>query len=91
MPLEPVADKWRSFNFKVITVDGHDIVQLLEAYDEAENADRRPTIIIARTVKGKGVSFMENQSKWHGVAPSKEQYEAAIAELKKKGKENAGC
>lgn len=91
MPLEPVADKWRSFNFKVITVDGHDIGQLLEAYDEAENADRRPTIIIARTVKGKGVSFMENQSKWHGVAPGKEQYEAAIAELKKKEKENAGC
>jgi len=89
MPLEPIADKWRSFNFKVITIDGHNIRQLLEAYDEAENMHSMPTIIIARTTKGKGVSFMENRSKWHGIAPSREQYEAAIAELEKREKENA--
>lgn len=84
MPLEPIIDKWKSFNFEVITVDGHNIRKLLEAYDEAENIHFKPTIIIARTVKGKGVSFMENQNKWHGIAPSKEQYEQAIIELKEK-------
>lgn len=84
MPLEPIVDKWKSFNFEVITVDGHNIRQLLEAYDEAENIHSKPTIIIARTIKGKGVSFMENQSKWHGIPPNKEQYELAIKELKEK-------
>lgn len=84
MPLEPIVEKWKSFNFEVLTVDGHNIRQLLEAYDEAENIHFKPTIIIARTIKGKGISFMENQNKWHGIAPDKEQYELAIKELKEK-------
>jgi transketolase len=84
MPMEPIIEKWKSFNFEVITVDGHNIRQLLEAYDEAENIHFKPTIIIARTIKGKGVSFMENQNKWHGNAPNKKQYEQAIRELKEK-------
>ena len=82
MPLEPVVEKWKSFNFEVLTVNGHNIRQLLEAYDEAENIHSKPTIIIARTIKGKGVSFMENQHQWHGIAPDKEQYELAVKELK---------
>ncbi len=84
MPLEPIIDKWKSFNFEVITVDGHNIRQLLEAYDEAEHIHSKPTIIIARTIKGKGISFMENQNKWHGIAPDKEQYDMAVKELKEK-------
>ncbi|MBN1298558.1 MAG: transketolase [Actinobacteria bacterium] len=84
MPLEPIADKWRSFNFEVLTVDGHNIRQLLEAYDEAENIHSKPTIIIARTIKGKGVSFMENQNKWHGIVPDEKQFNNAIDELKAK-------
>lgn len=81
MDIEPVADKWRAFNWHVISVDGHDIPQIKAALDEAETVKGRPTMIIANTVKGKGVSFMENVWEWHGVAPSPEQCEKALAEL----------
>lgn len=81
MPLEPVADKWRAFGWHVLEIDGHNIRQILEALDLVTKIHARPTIVIARTIKGKGISFMENKSMWHGRAPTKEQYEQAMAEL----------
>jgi transketolase len=83
--MEPFADKWRSFRWEVITIDGHDMNQILSALDEARSVTRSPVVIIARTVKGKGVSFMENKAQWHGIPPDKEQYEAAMAELSGEG------
>ena len=81
MPLEPFADKWRSFRWNVVSINGHDVRQILDALEQAETVTEKPTVIAARTVKGKGVSFMENKAHWHGIAPNKEQYEAAMAEL----------
>jgi transketolase len=81
LPLEPFADKWRSFGWAVITVNGHDVRQVLGAFDEAREVHDRPTVILARTTKGKGVSFMENDARWHGIPPDDEQYARAIAEL----------
>ena len=81
MPLEPAMDKWRAFNWHVIEIDGHNMGQVLDALGEATHIHARPTIIVAHTVKGKGVSFMENQSKWHGRAPSDEELRIALAEL----------
>ncbi len=86
MPMEPFADKWRSFRWEVIAIDGHDMSQILSSLEEAKSITRRPVVIIARTVKGKGVSFMENKAQWHGIPPNKEQYEAAMAELAGEGK-----
>ncbi len=86
MDLEPLADKWRAFGWHVITVDGHDYEQIIDALDEAETVKNRPTYVIAHTVKGKGVSFMENVVSWHGVAPKREEGDRAIAEIR----ENAG-
>ncbi len=79
----PLADKWRAFCWHVIEVDGHDLDALIEAFAEARQVKGKPTIIIAKTVKGKGVSFMENQAGWHGSAPSAEQAEQALQELQK--------
>jgi transketolase len=84
MDLEPLVDKWRSFGWHVISIDGHDYAQILEALDEAEQVKHRPTQIIAHTVKGKGVSFMENVVSWHGVAPDRDQADRAIAELRRR-------
>ena len=81
MPLEPVVDKWRSFNWHIIEIDGHNIKQILEALDETKHLHSKPSIIIAHTIKGKGVSFMENKSAWHGRAPIKEEFEIALKEL----------
>lgn len=78
---EPVADKFRAFGWKVINVNGHDYVQIMEALEEAKKCKDKPTMIIAATIKGKGVSYMENQAGWHGNAPNKEQRDQAIAEL----------
>jgi transketolase len=83
MPLEPLADKWRAFNWSVIEINGHNIRQVLEAFDMAEETHSQPTIIIAHTTKGKGVSFMENESLWHGAVPNDDQYEQALVELRK--------
>src|SRR5579863_4872840 len=66
---EPVADKWRAFNFHVLAIDGHNYQQIAAAFDTARATKGRPTLIIAKTVKGKGVSFMENRIHWHGVTP----------------------
>ncbi len=82
MPLEPLMDKWRAFNFAVLEIDGHNMHQVLEALDVAQHIHDRPTLILAHTVKGKGVSFMENKSTWHGRAPNEEEYRQALAELK---------
>lgn len=81
MALDPVADKWRSFGWNVIEIDGHDMAQVVEAYDRAELLKGKPTVIIANTVKGKGVPFMENKAGWHGKAPSKAEAEEAIRSL----------
>lgn len=86
LPLEPIADKWRAFGWHVIDIDGHDFDQILKAYAEAAATKGQPTCILARTTKGRGVSFMENNLEWHGSAPSAEQEAAALAELAKEGK-----
>ena len=81
MPTEPLDKKFEAFNWHVIHVDGHDLTALEEAYAQAAAHKGQPTVILARTVKGKGVSFMENNAGWHGKAPNAEQYEQARAEL----------
>lgn len=81
MGLAPLTEKWRSFNWHVVAVDGHDYQQVLAAYAEAARTKGRPTVIIARTVKGKGVSFMENAAGWHGKAPNDEELKQALAEI----------
>jgi len=81
MNLEPLEDKWKAFGWHVITIDGHDIKQILSAYDEARSIKGKPSIIIAHTIKGKGVSFMENVVDFHGKVPSKEQEIQALDEL----------
>lgn len=82
MPMEPFTDKWKAFNLGVIEIDGHNMRQILDALDGVENIHDRTVIIIAHTTKGKGVSFMENEHKWHGVAPNEEQLKMACKELK---------
>ena len=79
----PIDEKFRAFNFHVINIDGHDFDQILAAFDEAKTVKGQPCAIIAKTIKGKGVSFMEDQASWHGTAPNDEQYEIAMAELNK--------
>jgi transketolase len=81
MPLEPIADKWNAFGWHVISINGHDFNAIIGAFDEAETVKGKPTFIIADTVKGKGVSFMEGLVDWHGIAPNKEQAEQALKEL----------
>ncbi len=79
--LEPLADKWRAFGWNVIEIDGHNVTEISGAMNRFRHSHFRPTVLIAHTIKGKGVSFMENQAGWHGKAPSKEQAEAALMEL----------
>jgi transketolase len=81
MTLEPLGDKWRAFGWDVVEVDGHSVPELLTAFDRAAETKGRPTVVIAHTSKGKGVSFMENNADFHGKAPSPEQLERALAEL----------
>lgn len=81
----PIDEKFEAFGFHVITVDGHDFDALKAAFDEAKATKGKPTAIITKTVKGKGVSFMEGQVSWHGTAPNDEQYAQAMEELKKAG------
>ncbi|HXE89602.1 MAG TPA: transketolase [Terriglobales bacterium] len=83
--LEPLVEKFRAFNWTTVEIDGHDFAQVIPALERARaNTSGRPTAIIAHTVKGKGVSFMENVVEWHGVAPKPDQVEAAVAELEAK-------
>jgi transketolase len=83
MPIQPLADKWRACNWAVLEINGHNMRQVLEALDTVSEVHDRPTVIIAHTTKGKGVSFMENQAGWHGIAPNDQQYAQAVAELQK--------
>ncbi len=83
MNLEPLADKIKAFNFHVIEIDGNDMEQIVKALNEAYAISGMPTVIISNTIKGKGVSFMENNPKWHSGAISNEEYEIAIRELER--------
>ena len=77
----PIDEKFRAFGWHVITIDGHDFNQIEKAFNEAENVSGQPTVIIQKSIKGKGVSFMEDQVSWHGTAPNEEQYNQAMTEL----------
>ena len=81
MGVEPLDKKWEAFGWNVIKIDGHDFEQILSALDKARECKGKPTMIIAKTIKGKGVSFMENVCGFHGVAPTLEELERALAEL----------
>lgn len=81
MELEPLADKWRASGWNVIEADGHDFAALQKAFADAAACKGKPTVLIAHTIKGKGVSFMENNPKFHGVAPTKDELEKALQEI----------
>ena len=81
----PIDKKFEAFNFHAINIDGHDFDQIRAAFKEARETKGMPTVIIAHTVKGKGISFMEDQASWHGSAPNDEQYEIAMEDLRKAG------
>jgi transketolase len=81
LDIEPVLEKWKAFGWAVLEVDGHDIAKLDHAFDQAESIAGRPAIVVAHTVKGKGVSFMENQPEWHGKAPTPAEAIRGIGEI----------
>ncbi len=81
MDLKPIDEKFKSFGFNVIIIDGHNYEEIKSAFKQARETKGKPTCIIAKTVKGKGVSFMENQAGWHGKAPNEEQYNQAMSDL----------
>ena len=81
--LDNIEGKFKAFGFKTIVIDGNNIEQIIDAFETAKLTKGKPTAIIAKTVKGKGVSFMENQATWHGKAPNEEEYNKAIEELNK--------
>jgi transketolase len=81
MNINPIHDKWEAFGWHVIDIDGHDMESIVKALDEAERTKGRPTVIIANTTKGKGVSFFENKVEYHGTAPSPEEFERAVKEI----------
>lgn len=83
MPTEPITEKWASFNWHVMEIHGHNMAEILDALDRADEIHARPVVIVARTTKGKGVSFMENESLWHGNSPTDDQFQLALAELQK--------
>ncbi|RJQ23024.1 MAG: transketolase [Nitrospiraceae bacterium] len=81
MGIDPIHDKWEAFGWHVIDIDGHDMEEILKALAEAENVKGKPSVIIAKTTKGKGVSFFEDKVEYHGIAPSPEEYEKAVKEI----------
>jgi transketolase len=81
MNLEPLADKWRSFGWRVQEVDGHNVFEVIEALERSKGSLDGPSVIIAHTIKGKGVSYMENNPAFHGKGPNKDEYEKALVEL----------
>ena len=81
MNLEPLPQKWNAFGWHTIEIDGHDISQIIDALSESKRITGQPTVIVAKTIKGKGVSFMENNPNFHGKAPSTEQAELALKEI----------
>ena len=90
MSIYPIAEKFEAFGWHAINADAHDFDSLEKAFNEAENIVNQPVVIILKSVKGKGVSFMENNVAWHGSAPNKEQYDQAVAELTAQLKELEG-
>lgn len=84
MNIYPIDEKFRSFGFEVINIDGHNIPEIITAFETAKKVKGKPTVIVANTIKGKGISFMEDNGDWHGKAPNEEQYKIAIDELKSK-------
>jgi len=82
--MEPVVDKWKSFKWEVIELDGHDMAAILGALEKAKQVKGKPVVLIAHTIKGKGVSFMENDNNYHGVAPTKDECARALKELEAK-------
>lgn len=83
MPMEPLAQKWKDFKWNVLEIDGHNVKEIIGALEAVKDVKDQPTMIIAHTVKGKGVSFMENKSTWHGKAPTRQQFEQARQELER--------
>jgi len=83
MPIEPLGDKWRAFGWHVVEIDGHNMGEIVEALEGARSFKGAPTMIIAHTIKGKGVSYMENVVEWHGRAPCKEEAEQALEEIRR--------
>ena len=83
MPIDPPVDKWKAFGWHVVEIDGHNMKEIVEALEAARSFKGIPTIIVANTVKGKGVSFMENVCEWHGKAPCQEEADRALAELRR--------
>lgn len=83
LPLEPLAKKYEAFNWNIIEIDGHDFIQITKSVEQARSFSEGPTVIIAKTIPGKGVSFMENDYKWHGKAPTREEANLALKELNK--------
>lgn len=85
MPLEPLSDKWRAWNWHVIEIDGHNMEEIAEAFDTAKSVYEKPTVIIAHTIPGKGVKEFEKDYRWHGKPPNKEEAKMAISELRSLG------
>jgi transketolase len=83
MPIAPVPDKWKAFGWNVVEIDGHNMQDVVDALEGAKSHKGSPTMIIANTIKGKGVSYMENVCEWHGKAPCKEEADQALAELRR--------
>jgi len=83
MPIQPFADKWRAFGWEVMEINGHKVDEIIGAMEAVDTLVDRPSVIIAHTVKGKGVSFMENKAQWHGTAPNTAQFEQAMLELER--------
>ncbi len=83
MPLAPLADKWRAFGWHVLEIDGHDMAAVVEALESARACRDQPVAIVAHTVKGKGVSYMEDRAEWHGKAPCAEEAECALEEIRR--------
>jgi transketolase len=81
MGIEPIVQKWEAFGWYVIDIDGHNMGSIVDAFDEAESVKGRPTMVVARTIKGKGVCFFEGKVEYHGVAPTHEELESALKEL----------
>jgi transketolase len=79
--MEPMVDKWKAFNWHVQEIDGHDFEQVISAAKKAQSVKNQPSIVICHTIKGKGISFMENNNHFHGVAPTAEEKEKALKEL----------
>ena len=81
MGIAPLTQKWKSFNWHAVEIDGHDLTQVHAAFEEAKEMKGKPTVVLAKTVKGKGISFMENVAGWHGKAPNSEELEKALHEI----------